>query len=376
MSILIVDDVKSMRSIVRSLLKNLKIGQTFHMAENGVEGLKLLNTNQVDLAIIDWKMPVMNGTQLLDAIRKDRRLRDIPVIMVTAESEKEIVLEAAEIEVEAYLLKPLTPAVLEEKIRIIIDQINYPEEAVLHIRKARQMEESDDIDTAIKHMTCAAALKPGASRLQRNLGLLYQKAGNEALMEAHLKKAAAMNEQDVVTRRILGDFYWEKEDLLSAVCYYNDVVCMTHKFSDEALDLGEALLKDDQPQNAKLLFSGILSQAKKNLELMEKVVRICLRYDEHRYALSLLERMIRDFPSNMELKYRAGQVCELMDDLDKAQEYYLTVDKNQYSRVDVKLRLARILIIKKKVIQADEYINQILQKDPSNRDALQLRRLV
>ncbi len=178
---------------MRSMLKNLKIGRVVHMAENGLEALKILHVNSIDLAIVDWNMPVMNGAQMLEAVRNNKALRDIPVLMVTGESEKDIVLEAAEIEVEGYLLKPLTPAVLEEKIKTIIHQVNFPEEATLHVRKARHLEEKKDIDTAIKHMERAVQLKPGASRLLRNLGLLYQKNGDEKSMEEYLTIAVSVN---------------------------------------------------------------------------------------------------------------------------------------------------------------------------------------
>ncbi len=376
LSILIVDDVKSMRSIVRSLLKNVNIGQSFHMAENGIEGLKILHTTPVDLAIVDWKMPVMNGTRMLEEIRKDRMLRDLPVIMVTGVPEKEIVLEAAEIEVEGYLLKPLTPAVLEAKIRMIIDQVNHPDKATQHVRTARRLEEDDDIESAIAHMTRAAQLKPGASRLQRNLGLLFEKSGDEARMVDHLKKAVSINPQDVVSHRMLGDFYWRKGELVPAVCYYHDVVSMTRKFSHEAVELGEALLKEKQSRNAKLLFSGIMAKSPRDQELIEKIVEICLCHDEYEYALNLVKRLIRDFPSGMGLIYQAGSICEAMDDTDGALEYFQMVDKHQMYNLDVKLKLARLYITKKKIIQADDYINQILKKDPKNEDAITLRRLV
>ena len=98
LSVLIAEDVKTMRTIFRKTLKSLNIGQVLHMAENGLEALKILNTVKIDLAIVDWKMPVMNGYELIEFIRNDRQHRDMPILMVTAESEKELVLEVAEIE--------------------------------------------------------------------------------------------------------------------------------------------------------------------------------------------------------------------------------------------------------------------------------------
>ena len=82
MSILVVDDMKSMRLTIRKMLRNLDIGKTLRFAENGKEGLSVLSNTPCDLAIIDWNMPVMNGTEMMSMIRKDKALRDMSVIMV------------------------------------------------------------------------------------------------------------------------------------------------------------------------------------------------------------------------------------------------------------------------------------------------------
>lgn len=108
MSILVVDDMKSMRLTVRKMLRNLNIGKRLLFAEDGQKGLEVLTEANIDLAIIDWNMPVMNGTQLRSYIRNNKVLRNLPAIMLTAEAEKDIVYEAAETEIDAYLLKPLT----------------------------------------------------------------------------------------------------------------------------------------------------------------------------------------------------------------------------------------------------------------------------
>ncbi len=375
-SILIVDDVKSMRSILRSLLKNLKIGKSPYMAENGLEGLKLLHTNPIDLAVIDWRMPVMNGAQLLEAIRSDRHLRDLPVLIVTGESERDIVMEAAEIEVEGYLLKPLTPAVLEEKITTIINRINQPDKATLHIKKARELEELGDVTTAIKHMQTAARLKKGASRVLRNLGLLYQKAGDAAAMEQYLLKAASVNPEDAVTRHLLARFYWKNNKLRAAEQYFNETIALTRKFNEDAVAFGEDLLKNQQSLSATTLFSSVVSKSPKETRMLENIINICIEHEELPYARKLLKKLIRDFPSNHDLIYQAATVCEMMDDQDDALAHYLTVDKYQFNRTDVKLKIANIYYQKGKVLQADNYLNMVLKIEPDNEQALELRRLL
>jgi CheY-like chemotaxis protein len=118
-SILVVDDMKSMRLTVRKMLRNLNIRKKLLFAEDGQKGLEILTETNIDLAIIDWNMPVMNGTQLMSYIRNNKPLRDLPAIMLTAEAEKDIVYEAAETEIDAYLLKLLTLEALDNKIRTV-----------------------------------------------------------------------------------------------------------------------------------------------------------------------------------------------------------------------------------------------------------------
>lgn len=376
MSILIVDDVKSMRSIVRKMLKNLDIGNVLHMAENGLEGLRILHSTRIDFAIIDWKMPIMSGRQLLEAIRNDRSLRDLPVVMVTAESEKEIVLEAAEIEVDGYLIKPLTPAVLEEKIRSIVHQINHPDEATLHLLKAREFEEKDNIPAAIEHMKHAALQKPSASRILRNLGLLYQKTGDEDTMERCLEKAALVNPQDAITRYLLGELKWKKKDLISAARYFLEVMSLTRKFSDRALELGEALLEKKLVFQAKSLFSKLISTSFKELSIIEKIIELCIKHDELEYSKELLNAFLKEHPSNYDLVYKAGVVCETMGDEDTALEHFLTIERKQGCRTDLAIKIAKIYYHKDKVLQADNYLNWVLQRNPKNKEALALRSLL
>jgi CheY-like chemotaxis protein len=376
LSILIVDDVKSMRRIALKMLRNLKIGKLLHTAENGMEGLNILQSTNIDLVILDWKMPIMSGTELLETIRQDRLLRDIPVLMVTGEAEKDMVLDVAEIEVHGYLLKPLTPAVLEKKIKNIIDQINNPDMATIHINKAREFEEQDDLTSALNHMKQAADLKPGASRVLRNLGLLYQKTGGDDLTKKWFLKAAKANPIDAVTRHLLAEMFWKEKNYLKAGQYYLEVLALTHKFSDRAILLGKTLLKKNLNGLAKELFAKIISTSTKALPVKEKIADICMEHGELEYSKGLFQNLTQELPSNFDFVYKTGVVYEMMGDIDKALKCFLIADQHQSNHIDVKLKLAQIYYDKKKTIQADNYLNQVLREDPENQEALVLRRML
>jgi two-component system chemotaxis response regulator CheY len=112
---LIVDDMSTMRKIIRIILAQL--GYTnVDEAENGKEALAKLRTGNYQFVLLDWNMPEMDGLETLKAIRADEKLKDIPVIMVTAEAKKENVLTAIQAGANNYIVKPFTPEVLKEKI--------------------------------------------------------------------------------------------------------------------------------------------------------------------------------------------------------------------------------------------------------------------
>lgn len=115
MRFLIVDDFSTMRRIIRGLLKELG-----HLdadeAEDGVIALSKLKSTKFDFVISDINMPNKNGFELLEEIRADASLAELPVLMVTAEARKEDIVRAAQLRASGYIVKPFTKATLEEKI--------------------------------------------------------------------------------------------------------------------------------------------------------------------------------------------------------------------------------------------------------------------
>ncbi len=374
MSILIVDDMKSMRLTIRKMLQNLKIGKNLRFAENGKEGLEILNSAQCDIAIIDWNMPIMNGVQMLDKIRSDKSHRDMPVIMVTAESQRDIVSEVAEVEVEAYLLKPLTLASLDEKIRAVVKKANKPDPATLHRLKAREFAEKEDFNAAIEEIKEALTHKPSASRLLRELGLLHFKIKKPGVAVKCLLKAASINKQDVITRVHIADYYIKKNQLEKAGQYFLEILSLSVKYNVQALDFAEKLLIRGSRTMALEVFSKIIMRSKKQNIVREKIIDICLDKNELDYPLSLLEQSIKENPSNYDIIYKAGVVYMEIDDIGKALNHFIEVDRHVRSHINAKLQIAKIYISKGKVFQADDYLNQILRIDPNSDDALALRR--
>ena len=116
---LVVDDFSTMRRIVRNLLK--EGGYTdADEAEDGLVALNKLRNSNFDFVVCDINMPNMNGFQLLAEMKKDEKLKHIPVLMVTAEARKEDIVMAAQQGAAGYIIKPFTKATLEDKVNLIL----------------------------------------------------------------------------------------------------------------------------------------------------------------------------------------------------------------------------------------------------------------
>jgi two-component system chemotaxis response regulator CheY len=118
MKILVVDDMSTMRRIVKNIMKQLGFANV-EEAENGQEALGKLRADTFGFVISDWNMPIMTGIDLLRAIRADDKLKATPVLMVTAEAQKENLIEAIQAGVSNYIVKPFTAEVLQEKMNKI-----------------------------------------------------------------------------------------------------------------------------------------------------------------------------------------------------------------------------------------------------------------
>ena len=122
MKFLVVDDFSTMRRIVRNLLKELGFTNVDE-AEDGVSALNKLKSGRFEFVVTDWNMPNMSGIELLKNIRKDPDLKDLPVLMVTAEAKRENIVDAAQSGANGYIVKPFTATTLEEKLNKIFEKL-------------------------------------------------------------------------------------------------------------------------------------------------------------------------------------------------------------------------------------------------------------
>ncbi|MBM4336902.1 MAG: response regulator [Deltaproteobacteria bacterium] len=115
MKVLVVDDSAIMRKVIAQILEML--GHDSVPASNGIDAFDRLKEHEdVRLILLDWNMPEMNGIEFLREIKGRQKLAEIPVIMLTTESERRKMIEAIEAGAKHYLTKPFQPETLATKI--------------------------------------------------------------------------------------------------------------------------------------------------------------------------------------------------------------------------------------------------------------------
>jgi len=134
-SILIVDDSLPMRSVIKKTLKAAGYGNADLLeAANGQEAIDLLKNSWVDIILTDYNMPVMNGLELIQTIKKNEISKNIPVVVISTEGNESKIQEFMDSGAAEYITKPFTAEAIRDLIVNILGEVDYEED----------LDESDD----------------------------------------------------------------------------------------------------------------------------------------------------------------------------------------------------------------------------------------
>lgn len=113
--ILVIDDAGSSRDIIRSTLSEIELCN-IKVSHNGLDGLELFNSDKFDLVITDWDMPIMSGLEFVMEVRAKYDKKSLPIIMLTANTQADMIKQAIAAGVNDYIAKPFQPSSLQLKV--------------------------------------------------------------------------------------------------------------------------------------------------------------------------------------------------------------------------------------------------------------------
>lgn len=373
MSVLIVDDSVPMCQSIHAMLKVMGYGKQFFFANNGKDALGIVRKKPLDLVLMDYHMPIMTGAEALRIIREDRNLRDLPVIMISAQAYEDYVAEIGESEIDAFILKPLTVKVLENKISGVIDKANNPPPMVLHLRRAKEYEEKRDFDGAIHETRLAMEANPKSTRPIRELGFYHFKKNNFKEAERCLLRAAKLNSLDVFAFHYLGELYLKANNIEKASLYFEKAMKVSPRQLHRGINFGKILVTRKMSKKAIQVFDKVINLPGCTSEIREQIADFCFNNGVRDYAAKLYEALTEEEPKRWDFCFKLGKSLIRLGHQAKALTFISRAAQLDKTNTDVRLYLAKFYLSMKKPILAEKSLIEILDIE---RDHLEARELL
>ncbi|MBI3014077.1 MAG: tetratricopeptide repeat protein [Candidatus Tectomicrobia bacterium] len=305
MRFLIVDDMANMRRTIRNMLRHLGYVH-FEEADYGVSALDKLKHHKIDFVIADWNMPEMTGIELLRLARKDDRLKDIPFLMVTAEIAEETVAEAAETEVDGYIIKPFVARTLQEKIEKILEHRANPTELDSLLQAAQSDAEAGHLDKALSRYEKALELKPRSARVLEGIGKVYEQMGKKAEAEEKYLEAINLNPQYVKGYQTLADYFEKSGKRDRARESLERAVKISPRNPDRQTALGHLYLKEGKGDLARQAFSKAVDVDPRNVDRRMQIGEAFLEAGMAEEAGNAFQEALKLRPQDVHIYNRLG----------------------------------------------------------------------
>ncbi len=384
--ILVVDDIGPARQTVINILQVLGYKNSIE-AGNGRHAWEQLQANEnVGLVISDWKMPEMNGIDLLYMVRNDPRWRDIPFFLVTSKSETEDVAQATDMGATGYMVKPLNIHTLREKLESLSQETPSANLKKI-IARAQEMSEQSKFDKAKALLVNFLNENPDfESRVLFEIGLILEQEGNwidaEKIADKALKKNPDMSRALFLKARTQGmQNKWNQ-----AIETMHKALEINSRNSDYLIFMGMAYLEIMNLVQARSRFMMALNTFPKDINLKQTIWNTYLKYGlveqvQIDFGAVLFESLTADTLNNMAVVLRkknmlreALAVYKQALKKDTENPRILFNMATAYFKKDNKFaaskHLKRALDIKPDFTEASELLESIADQEGDQRDRI------
>jgi tetratricopeptide (TPR) repeat protein len=281
-TVLIIDDFQGMRTMLREFLKSMGV-TAIDTASNGKDALQLLTSSKYDIVICDYNLgPAANGQQVLEEAKIKNHVGVSTVwVMVTAEKTPEMVMGAAEIRPDDYLLKPINQMLLETRLEKLIER----------------KQSLAPIEAAVKALNYAEALSQCDQQL----------------------KAKAASPHEIL--RIKGDLLLAMGDYAGATALFESVLAQ-RDVPWAQTGLGKILFHDKKFAQAKEVFQRVLQDNEVYMEASDWLSKTCLMLGQHQEAQKILQDAVKLSPNAPTRQKLLGDTAFKNGALDLAQAAY------------------------------------------------------
>lgn len=295
--ILVVDDISNARKTIRHMLTIVGYSNVTE-ADDGDTAFELLKARQFDFVIADLYMPRVNGLELLQLVREEPSLRDLPFLIITADTDTGHITKAAEDDVDGYIIKPFIAETLERKIELLIEKKANPPEAEIHLKLGNIYMDGHLFEKALVEYEKARLLKPESARITHSLGRAHQALGESEMAEKLYKEAISYNPKYIKVHQSLGELYLEEGNEEKAMKYLREAAEISPNNSSRQVNLGKLYAKNNLFEETDTAFRHAIKSDPKNADLQTQIGEIYLDHgkpekaaDAFRSSLGLNENV-------------------------------------------------------------------------------------
>ncbi|MCX7016205.1 MAG: tetratricopeptide repeat protein [Candidatus Sumerlaeota bacterium] len=305
LNVLLVDDNANMRHTLRHMLNQLGFDQIVE-AGDGEVALRHLAAQNFDLVVCDWNMPRLKGIDVLHAMRRTEKLRMTPFLMVTAEVQEDVVAQAAEGEVDAYIIKPFTAQTLHEKIEAILRRRFNPTELETLAQLAEVYRRARRVDQAVQAYNKILSKQPDYGPALHGLADIARERGDLTRAEELLEKAIAAHPKFARAYDALASLYETRGDEGKRL----DALRKAAEIDPEAVGnsetIAEMFLDQGQYDEAVKMFEMALERDPSALNTYNRIGIAYRRQNRFDEAISLYDRALQAAPTSAMVMYNRG----------------------------------------------------------------------
>jgi len=282
--ILVVDDNASARKTLRNMLRMIGYDNVTE-SEDGDVAFDMLKERQFDFIIADLYMPRVGGLELLRLIREEPSLRDLPFLMITADTNTGHITRAAEEDVDGYIIKPFVTETLEKKIISIVEKKANPPKVEVHLKLGNVYMDNLLYDKALAEYEKARQIKPDSARITHALGHVYKAMGDIEKAEELFVEAVTYNPRYIKVQQSLGELHLERGNETEAMKYLKKAASISPNDSARQISLGSLYAKNDLFKEAEKAFQHAITSDPKNAELQTQIGEIYLEHGQAEMAV-------------------------------------------------------------------------------------------
>ncbi len=306
--ILAVDDQQVIRMMLKNFLSQLGVGQAqIKSADDGDAALKVVEELQgsVGFILLDWNMPRIPGIEVLRTIRANPATRKTPILMVTAETKEEQILQALEEGINGYLIKPFIASDLGEKMTNILN----PQKYTKFIETAESLIEDGEYEKATTILEKVLASKQNSASARMLMGLANKHLGNDVEAKKWYEEAVEKNPKFLKALNSLSEFLMEKGDMDNALRIMTQADQMSPLVANRKVNIGKINLELGDEKKAIEAFSNA---AVLDPKTAEEIANTCLEKGNTEMAYKYLNQLV-------EARMKQGDLTEeeIMDYIDR-----------------------------------------------------------